>query len=194
MLVDVGDTRLYVEERGAGSLPLIVLHGGPGLDHTMFGAYLDALGDACRLLLVDQRAQGRSEASDPRTWTLAQMAADVSALAAALHLERYAVLGHSFGAFVALQHAVDFSGQPAATIVSSGVPSERFLADFVTANREAFEPVELREQISASWEAERHVTSSQEIAELLADQLPFHFADPQDARIAEYAEATADGA
>src|SRR3954470_18520230 len=104
MLVDVGDTRLYVEERGSGSLPLVVLHGGPGLDHTMFGPYLDALGDACRLLLVDQRAQGRSERCDPSTWTLEQMAADVSALAAALQLDRYAVLGHSFGAFAALQH------------------------------------------------------------------------------------------
>src|SRR4051794_20281150 len=193
MLVDVGDTRLYVEERGAGSLPLIVLHGGPGLDHTMFGAYLDALGDACRLLLVDQRAQGRSEASDPETWTIAQMAADVAALAAALHLDRYAVLGHSFGAFVALQHAVDFSGQPAASIVSSGVPSERFLMSFVEANRDAFEPVELREQISASWDRERTVTDSGEVAGLLADQLPFHFHDPYDPRMAEFAEATKDG-
>ena len=37
MLVDVGDTRLHVEERGGGDPALIVLHGGPGLDHTMFG-------------------------------------------------------------------------------------------------------------------------------------------------------------
>ena len=46
MLVDVGDTRLNVEERGAGDLALIALHGGPGLDHTMFGDWLDPLGDA----------------------------------------------------------------------------------------------------------------------------------------------------
>jgi hypothetical protein len=34
MLVDVGDTRLHVTERGEGSLALFLLHGGPGLDHT----------------------------------------------------------------------------------------------------------------------------------------------------------------
>ena len=34
-------------------------------------------------------------------------------LARALRLERYAVLGHSYGAFVALQNAVDFPGQAA---------------------------------------------------------------------------------
>src|SRR3954453_5449371 len=189
-LVDIGDTRLFVEERGAG-LPLLVLHGGPGLDHPMFGTSLDALG--VRLLLVDQRAQGGSEGSDPSAWTIAQMAADVTALAAGLGLDRYAVLGHSFGAFVALQHAVDFSGQPAATIVSSGVPSERFLMSFVEANRDAFEPVELREQITASWERKQPVSSSEEVLELLRDQLPFHFADPHDARIEALGEGLAEG-
>jgi proline iminopeptidase len=58
-LIPIGDTRLYVEERGAG-YPLLVLHGGPGLDHNMFGDYLDPLADGYRLLFVDQRSQGRS--------------------------------------------------------------------------------------------------------------------------------------
>src|SRR3954447_23457704 len=127
MLVDVGDTRLNVTERGGGALALFVLHGGPGLDHTMFGSHLDALGDVARLLLVDERGQGRSEPSAPETWTLEQHARDVDALAGALGLERYCVLGHSFGAFIALQHAVDFSGRPAGTVISSGAPSERLL-------------------------------------------------------------------
>jgi proline iminopeptidase len=146
MLVDVGDTRLHVTERGSGDLPLFVLHGGPGLDHTMFGSYLDALGDLVRLLLVDERATGRSDPSPPETWTLAQHAADVEALAAAMGLERYAVLGHSYGALIALQHAVDFAGRPAATVVSSGFPDARFL-DHVEGELEAFEPIELREQV-----------------------------------------------
>ena len=73
--------------------------------------------------LVDQRSQGRSEAAPPDTWTLERMAQDVIMLARAMELGRYAVLGHSFGAFVALQNAVDYSGMAAATIVSSGIPS-----------------------------------------------------------------------
>src|SRR4051812_28993262 len=191
-LVDIGDTRLFVEDRGAG-LPLLVLHGGPGLDHTMFGTSLDALG--VRLLLVDQRAQGRSErSSDPSTWTIAQMAADVSGLAAALELDRYAVLGHSFGAMVALQHAVDFSGRPVATIVSSGVPSERFLMSFVEENLATFEPVELRETMAGSWEREATVTDDAEVLELIREQLPFHFADPRDPRIPQLASELGAGA
>jgi proline iminopeptidase len=191
MLIDVGDTRLHVTERGAGELALFVLHGGPGLDHTMFGSYLDALGDRCRLLLVDERGTGRSQPAPPATWGLAQHAADVEAMAGALGLERYAVLGHSYGAFIALQHAVDFPGSPAATIVSSGVPDARFLAD-VEVELETFEPIELRDQVQSSWAREADARTQEDVATLLADQLPFHFADPRDPRIDDVRAAMAD--
>src|SRR5215208_8140139 len=124
--VDIGDTRRYVVERGSG-YPLLVFHGGPGVDHHSFGDYLDALADEYRLILVDQRSIGRSDRAPEDTWSLRQMAADVGSLARALDLEEYAVLGHSYGAFVVLQHAVDFPGDAAKTIVSSGIPSARFL-------------------------------------------------------------------
>ena len=191
MLVRAGDTRLNVEERGAGELAVIVLHGGPGLDHTMFGTWLDPLADAYRLLLVDERSQGRSDPAPPETWTLTRHARDVEALAEALGLERYAVLGHSFGAFIALQHAVDFPGRPAGTIVSSGLPSERFLGH-VEEQLAAFEPVELREQVRASWANEAHARTQEDVAALLSDQLPFHFADPRDPRIDDLRAALGD--
>ena len=48
-LVEVADTKLYVEERGEPSgFPLLVFHGGPGLDHTWFGDYLDPLTEGDR--------------------------------------------------------------------------------------------------------------------------------------------------
>jgi proline iminopeptidase len=191
MLVDVGDTRLHVTERGEGSLALFLLHGGPGLDHTMFGSYLDPLGDIVRLLLIDERSTGRSEPSAPDTWTLARQAADVEALAAALGLDRYAVLGHSYGAFLALQHAVDFPGRPVATIVSSGLPDARFL-EHVERELEAFEPVSLREQVQSSWAREPDARTQEDVAALVADQLPFHFADPLDPRIDELRAALDD--
>ena len=191
MLVNVGDTRLHVTERGSGALPLCVLHGGPGLDHTMFGSYLDPLGDACRLLLVDERATGRSDPSPPATWTLEQHAADIEALAAALALDRYAVLGHSYGALLALQHAVDFPGRPLATVVSSGVPDARYL-EAVEHELATFEPVELREQVQSSWAREANARTQEDVAAIMADQLPFHFADPRDPRIDELLAAMSD--
>lgn len=194
-LLPVHDTSLYVVERGASDgLPVLVLHGGPGLDHLEFGHWLDALTDGgrYRLVLVDQRAQGRSDRSAPEeTWTLQTMASDVSALAAALGTERYAVLGHSFGAFVALQHAVDAPGAAVATVVSGGVPATSFLAG-ADAALAAMEPAEVRERVAASLAREATADTEEEVAALLADQMPFHFADPLDPRIAEYLTATAD--
>ena len=190
-LVDIGDTCLHVEERGAGPLGVIALHGGPGLDHTEFGWWLDPIADDHRLLLVDQRSQGRSQPAPPETWTVARMAADVTALAAALELERYVVLGHSFGAFVALSHLV---GRPdpahAGTVVSCGAPSERWLAG-VDDELARFEPENLRAQVQGSWAREAEVRTPQDVAALLADQLPFHFADPRDPRIGDLRDAMA---
>jgi proline iminopeptidase len=187
--VDIGDTRLYVVERGSG-YPLLVFHGGPGVDHHSFGDYLDALADEYRLILVDQRSNGRSDRAPEDTWSLRQMAADVGSLARALNLGRYAVLGHSYGAFVVLQHAVDFPGDAAQTIVSSGIPSARYLEQ-IDRNLAAFEPVELREQVTESWEREKSVRTQEEVAQLLHDQWPFQFANPHDPRIEDYERRTA---
>ena len=187
-LVRIDDTSLFVVERGTGH-PVIVLHGGPGLDHHEFADYLDPLTDEFRLLLVDQRANGRSERPPESTWTLERMAQDVIMLARALRLDRYAVLGHSYGAFVALQNAVDYPGMATQTIVSGGVPSMKYLAA-VEANLNAFEPVALREQVIASWAREPDVTTPEDFAQLMAEQFPFHFADPLDPRIDEYLERT----
>lgn len=185
-LFPVHETRLYADLRGPeDGFPLLVLHGGPGLDHTIFGTWLDPLADTFRLVLVDAREQGRSDrGTDPATWTLSQHASDVSALAAALGYEEYAVLGHSYGAFIALQHAADAPGAAAATIVSSGVPSMAYL-DEVDKGLAVFEPEELREQVAASWAREATVQTEDEARQLVLDQLPWHFADPRDPRIAE---------
>ena len=186
-LVKAWDTELFVVEAGdPSSYPILILHGGPGFDHRMFGDYLDPLADrGYRLLFVDQRAQGRSAPAPVESWTLQQMAADVTALAGTLALDRYAVLGHSYGAFVALQNAVDFPGMAAQTIVSSGVPSSRYL-DVVEKNLAAFEPVELRERVAASWDAEATVETAAEMGQLWLDQAPYHFRDPRDPRIEDY--------
>src|SRR5436190_1276545 len=109
---------MNVEEVGSG-FPLIVLHGGPGLDHSMFRPYLDSLGDDFRLLYVDERGQGRSERVDPTTLSLEVFARDVELLAEALELDSFALLGHSFGAIITTYHATEL-GTAAAYVLSGG--------------------------------------------------------------------------
>src|ERR1700686_4789619 len=101
MQVELADGyNLKIEQVGTG-YPLIVLHGGPGLDHSMFRPYLDRLGEEFRVLYVDERGQGRSDRVDPASLSLEVFARDVDLLANALGLEAFALLGHSFGAVIA---------------------------------------------------------------------------------------------
>jgi proline iminopeptidase len=163
---------LFVEELGAG-LPLVVLHGGPGLDHTGFRPYLDPLGDELRLLYVDQRGQGRSERVDPSGLSLETFARDVDLLADALELDRFALLGHSFGAIVATWHAINLGTAEAYVLSGGGDSSENLEAD-VAASLEAMG--EAGGPIADSWEQEKTVRTEEELVELLRVQMPFHFA------------------
>jgi pimeloyl-ACP methyl ester carboxylesterase len=163
--------RMNVEEVGSG-YPLIALHGGPGLDHSMFRPYLDGLGDEYRLLYVDERGQGLSDRVDPATLSLDVFARDVDLLAEALELESFALLGHSFGAIIAMRHATEL-GTAAAYVISAGADaSDAMLAD-VEASLEAMGAS--ADAIRGSWEDEKTVETEEQLKNLLRAQMPFHF-------------------
>ena len=172
MLVTLADGyRMNVEELGAG-FPVIVLHGGPGLDHTMFRPYLDVLGGEFRVLYVDQRGQGASERVHPQTLSLEVFARDVDLLAEALELGPFALFGHSFGAIVATYHATEM-GSAAAYVISGGGDSSGALLADVEASLERMG--DDGRAIAASWEDEKTVQTEAELHELLRRQMPFHF-------------------
>ena len=78
------------------------------------------------------------------------------------------------------------------TIVSSGIPDARFLAH-VEAELAAFEPVELREQVQRSWAREAACAhAGGRRARCSPTSCPFHFADPRDPRIDELRAAMGD--
>jgi proline iminopeptidase len=164
---------MFVEPVGRDDgLPLIVLHGGPGLDHTHLRPWLDPLGEEFRVLYVDERGQGRSEPVDPATLSLEVFGRDVDLLAEALQLERFALLGHSFGAIITTWHAINLGTAEAYVISGGGDSSEKLMAD-VGASLEAMG--EAGKPIAESWEWEQTVQTPEECAELMRIQTPFHF-------------------
>jgi hypothetical protein len=58
-------------------------------------------------------------------------------------------------------------------------------------NLETFEPAELRAQVKQSWEREKSVATIAEFDSAFSGQLPFHFRDPRDPRIANFERRTA---
>jgi proline iminopeptidase len=104
MYAEVEGARLFYERTGSGP-PLLVMHGGLGLDHTYFRPWLDPLGADAELIYYDHRANGRSQAS-AESITMERLATDADALLRQLGIERAAVLGHSYGGYTALQLAL----------------------------------------------------------------------------------------
>jgi proline iminopeptidase len=161
---------IFVEPVGDG-FPIVVLHGGPGMDHTMFRPYLDALGDEFRLLYVDERGQGRSERVDASKLSLEVFARDVDLIADALELEAFALLGHSFGAIIAGWHATEI-GTATAYVISGGGESSASL------DRDVEESIDAREDgdvIRESWDLEQTVATEEDLKRLMEMQMPFHF-------------------
>ena len=130
MLVSIGDTRLFVDFDGAGLVPdgsnmrerptLIMLHGGPGFDHTPFKQPTFAsLTQIAQVVYYDHRGNGRSDRSTPDRWNLDTWADDLYALCNVLGIERPIIFGASFGGFVALNFAIRHPEQPTKLILSS---------------------------------------------------------------------------
>jgi proline iminopeptidase len=165
---------LWIEDVGAG-FPVFVLHGGPGLDHQHFRPWLDPLADEFRLLYVDERGQGRSERVEPASLSLDVFAKDVDLTAEALGLDAFALLGHSFGAIIATQHAIEL-GTAAGYVISGGGDSSSALEQDVAQSLEAMG--EAGKPIAESWEREQTVETEEEFRELMRIQWPFHFAGP----------------
>jgi proline iminopeptidase len=104
-IVDLNGTSLYYEVDGTGP-PCLVLHGGLGVDHQLYRRTLGPLAASSTLVFYDHRGNGRSARPPVETITMEQLADDAAGLATHLGFDRFAVLGHSFGGFVAQELAL----------------------------------------------------------------------------------------
>ncbi len=112
------DTRLYFDVDGASLVPdgltfrerptALVIHGGPGGDHSSFKPALDPLTQHLQLVYYDHRGQGRSARSDPSRYTLDENAEDLEALRQYLGLGPIVSIGTSYGGMVAMAHAARY--------------------------------------------------------------------------------------
>jgi proline iminopeptidase len=127
--VQIGDLRLFFDVEGARLVPdgprlreqptLLLLHGGPGFDHSSFKPEFSVLCDVAQIVYLDHRGQGRSDRGPPDQWRIASWADDVRAFCEALEIERPVVLGQSFGGFVAMAYAARHPDHPAGLVLSS---------------------------------------------------------------------------
>jgi pimeloyl-ACP methyl ester carboxylesterase len=129
MHVSVNGVRLFFDVEGAKFVPdgpvmrekpvLLMLHGGPGFDHSIYRPAYSALADIAQIVYLDFRGNGRSEDGPREGWNLAQWGDDVRAFCDALGIANPIVLGASFGGMVALAYATRHPAHPSRLILIS---------------------------------------------------------------------------
>ncbi len=164
---------VHVRTAGDGDKALVLLHPGPGLDGSVFFPWFEVLGDRFSLFAVDLACSGRSGGEDPQAWTIERQAALVDEVIGALGVSQPLLLGHSYGAFVALTHAVRFPGRCAGVIASCGAASEEVFDDIEARIDELDRP-----DVVAAFAAEETVETPEDCLAAWRGQLPFFVAEP----------------
>jgi proline iminopeptidase len=162
------DVRLWTRSAGTGP-PLVLCHGGPGL-WDYFGDVASMLQDDVRTIRWDQRGCGRSVRRGP--YSIEGSIADLDAVRAQFAGPRAALLGHSWGAHLALRYAIEHPSHVSALIYVSGTGIDpgrawhahyernlrqrigRHLQRWETLNARARTPAEEREWAVLQWSAD----------------------------------------
>jgi L-proline amide hydrolase len=115
----VGDT-------GGGKAPVLCLHGGPGFAHDYLEPYEDLAGSGRSVIFYDQLGCGNSAlaaAHDPSMWTVKLFVEEIDVLREALELDRVHLLGHSWGAMLAMEYALTQPTGLVSLVCHSGLAS-----------------------------------------------------------------------
>ena len=119
--VRVDGYRLYWKSVGdpGPNGTVVLLHGGPGATHDYLLAFSDLVREGYRVLYYDQLGCGRSElARDVSEYTIDRDVEDLEGLRRALGLERFHLIGSSYGGLLAIAYALAHP-EPLRTLVSA---------------------------------------------------------------------------
>ena len=119
---EIGGTTLFYRDVGSGP-PCLMMHGGLGGDHRSLSPWLDALAARWRLIYYDHRGCGRSGRPPVDSITFERLCADADDLRAHLGVERTAVLGVSYGGFIALEYALRYPDRMSQLILIGTAPA-----------------------------------------------------------------------
>jgi len=128
--IDVGECELRVRHGGSGT-PVLLLHGHPRT-HATWHRVAPLLARTHSVVCPDLRGYGESSkpatTADHEPYSKRAMARDCAALMQRLGHERFAVVGHDRGGYVALRTALDHPTAVTRLVVLDGVPIGEALA------------------------------------------------------------------
>ncbi|MDD5765133.1 MAG: alpha/beta fold hydrolase [Candidatus Marinimicrobia bacterium] len=119
--VDIGDCRLYCEIESNG-IPLVLINGGPGGTHHCFHPWLTAASKDFMVIYYDQRGCGLSDYKPGEGYSFEQTVDDLENLRKALNINRWIVLGHSYGGAIAQYYTIKYPQHVIGQILVGAVP------------------------------------------------------------------------
>lgn len=122
--VKVKDGKLYYQSYGKGPL-IILLHGGPGLDHTYLLPGMLALAKNHQVVFYDQRGSGKSFVKEitNKRFTIPQFVSDLEAIRKHLGAKKFILMGHSWGGFLAMNYAIRHSNHVSSVVLINPAPA-----------------------------------------------------------------------
>ncbi len=118
--VDGGRIWYKVVGQGKGS-PLLLIHGGPGGRSCSGIPGYSLLGDERQIIFYDQLGSGNSDrTTDTTLWKLSHFVDEVVALREALGLKELNILGHSWGATVAVEYMLTKKPSGVKSVIFAG--------------------------------------------------------------------------
>jgi proline iminopeptidase len=136
--VEVTGGRVWYRVAGGGAgIPLLTLHGGPGVPHDYLEP-LERMGDERRIVFYDQLGCGRSDRpSDNSVWRVDRYVEELAQVRAALGLARVHLLGQSWGTMLATEYLLTRpAGVQSVIMANPAISVPRFIADVTRLRRE----------------------------------------------------------
>ena len=120
----INRTNLYFSVKGKGDY-LLVIHGGPGLNHSYFKPHLKPLENTFKVVYYDQRACGKSSISASDSISLKFLVDDIEEIRKVLKTEKINILAHSWGVVLAIRYGLQYPGRINKLILSDPVMLSR---------------------------------------------------------------------
>ena len=176
-IINSGNSKLHYRIFGKGK-PMLIINGGPGMNSDGFSTIAQALTQYdYQTITYDQRGTGRStlELLNSKTITMDLMVQDIENLRAHLNIEKWTILGHSFGGIMAAYYATKHPERIDKLILSSSGGINMEFTSYVAKRQQANLTAVQRDSLVYFQKKQNHGDTSLETKKGRATYLAFAY-------------------